>query len=74
VTIVLWTLLAYGVVSLGVEPNRARAGAAPPVVVTNAGTIAHSFVLFTQKGSVQYLCGDEEHAEEYGETGVLTVT
>ena len=31
-------------------------------------------VRFTQKGAVEYVCGEGEHSEEYGEIGYLTVT
>jgi uncharacterized cupredoxin-like copper-binding protein len=37
------------------------------------GQTANLVVQFTQKGQVQYLCAETEHAEDYGENGYLTV-
>jgi hypothetical protein len=37
------------------------------------GQTANLVVQFTQKGQVQYLCDETEHAEDYGENGLLTV-
>jgi plastocyanin len=38
------------------------------------GQTASLVVRFTQKGQVEYRCGEEEHDEMYGESVVLTVT